>query len=171
MKCGDQHGCTGSSSEASTVGMPREEVAMDEDPAKRRVERAERAHYHFEAERRRREQESAKAQLLIDRFVAQATEAGLATEELTARPWSGSGRYRTGVVGWYLRRDRSVGVGLDGGYYVLVVAPQRFGRWRTVPVHATPPPLQVGQGARDGESVALDVLLETRLQWSASAEG
>jgi hypothetical protein len=144
---------------------------MGEDAAKRRAERAERAEYHAEAQRRRSEQEAAEAQVLIDRFVGQATQAGLATEELTARPWSGRGRYRTGVIGWYLRRDRSVGVGLDGGYYVLVVAPERFGRWRTVPVAPSPPPLQVGQGARDGESVALDVLLEMRLQWPGSPEG
>jgi len=144
---------------------------MGEDAANRRAERAEQAQYHVEAQRRRIERESAQAQVLVDGFVAQATQAGLATEELTARPWSGRGRYRTGVVGWYLRRDRSVGVGLDGGYYVLVVAPRRFGRWITVPVDPSPPPLQVGQGARDGESVALDVLLEMRLQWSASPEG
>lgn len=144
-------------------------VPMGDDAAKRRAERAEQASYHVEAQRRRSEQESAEAQVLVDRFVAQATQAGLATEELTARPWSGRGRYRTGVVGWYLRRDRSVGVGLDGGYYVLVVAPERFGRWRTVSVDPSPPPLQVGQGARDGESVALDVLLEMRLHWSGSA--
>jgi hypothetical protein len=143
------------------------EGSMGEDAAKHRAERAERADYHVEAQRRRGEQESAKAQVLVDRFVAQATQAGLATEELTARPWSGRGRYRTGVVGWYLRRDRSIGVGLDGSYYVLVVAPERFGRWRTVPLEPTPPPLQVGQGARDGESIALKNLLELRLQWSA----
>ena len=147
------------------------EVPMGDDAAKRRAERAEHADYHVEAQRRRREQDSEKAQVLVDRFVARATQAGLATEELTARPWSGRGRYRTGVVGWYLRSDRSVGVGLDGSFYVLVVAPQRFGRWRTVPVEPTPPPLQVGQGARDGESVALDVLLEMRLQSSGSAPG
>ena len=137
---------------------------MGDDPAKRRAERAERADYHVEAQRLRSEQDSAKAQVLVDRFVARATEAGLATEELTARPWTGRGRYRTGVVGWYLRRDRSVGVGVDGGFYVLVVAPERFGRWRTVRVEPTPPPLQVGRGARDGESVTLDALLEKRLQ-------
>lgn len=138
---------------------------MGEDAARRRAERAGRADYHVAAQRRRSEQESAKAQVLVDRFVARATRTGLATEELTARPWSGRGRYRTGVVGWYLRRDRSVGVGVNGSYYVLVVPPQRFGRWRTVPVDPAPPPLQVGQGARDGESVALDALLEMRLQW------
>ncbi len=137
---------------------------MGEDAAERRAERAAGAEYHVEAERRRREQESAEAQVLLDRFVEQATAAGLPTEELTARPWSGRGRYRTGVVGWYLRRDRSVGVGLDGGYYVLVVSPQRLGRWRTVAVAPTPPSLQVGRGARDGESVTLAELLELRLR-------
>jgi hypothetical protein len=138
---------------------------MSDDAAKRRAERAENAAYHADAQRRRSEQESAKAQLLVDDFVARATQAGVATEELTVRPWSGAARYRTGVHGWYLRRDRSVGVSADGGYYVLVVAPVRFGRWRTVHVEPTPPPLQVGQGARDGESVALDVLLDMRLAW------
>src|SRR3954451_2751732 len=117
---------------------------MAEEQAHRRTDPGELAEYHVAAQRRRSEQESAKAQVLIDRFVAQATHAGLATEELTVRPWSGRGRYRTGVVGWYLLRDRSVGVGADGGYYVLLVPPVRFGRWRTVPVKPTPPPLQVG---------------------------
>ena len=139
---------------------------MGDDAARRRAERLENAAAQGEALQRRSEQESAEAQKLVDRFVARATEAGLPTEELTARPWSGRGRYRTGVVGWYLRRDRSVGVGQDGAYYVLVVAPQRFGRWRTVTLEPSPPPLQVGKGARDGESVALDVLLESRLQSS-----
>ncbi len=137
----------------------------EDDAARRRAERVERAEHHVDVHRRRSEQESAKAQLLIDRFVAQATQAGLATEELTARPWSGRGRYRTGVVGWYVRRNLSIGVGVDGGYYVLVVPPVRFGRWRTVTVEPSPPPLQVGKGARDGESVALETLLERRLQW------
>src|SRR3954447_17948499 len=139
---------------------------MADDTEDRRSSRAQRADYHLQAQRLRREQEAVAAQVLIDRFVARATEAGLAPEELTARPWSGRGRYRTGVLGWYLRRDRTVAVGVDGSYYLLAVAPKRFGRWRTVPLDPAPPPLQVGQGARDGESVALAELLETRLGWS-----
>lgn len=138
---------------------------MSDDEEQRRFDRAERAGYHAEAQRRREEEESAKAQLLIDEFVAQATEAGLPTEELTAHPWSGRGRYRTGVVGWFLRRDRSVGVGVDGAFYLLAVPPVRFGRWRRVHLQPTPPPLQVGKGARDGESFALKELLDMRLQW------
>jgi hypothetical protein len=138
---------------------------MSEDAAQRRDDRAERAGYHVEAHRQRSERESAKAQALVDRFVVKAKQAGLATEELTARPWSGRGRYRTGVVGWYLRRDHTIGISRDGKYYVLVVAPMRFGRWRTVRVDPTPPPLEVGRGARDGEAIDLGALLELRLRW------
>ena len=125
--------------------------------------RADRAHEHREAQRRRRAQESARAQVLVDRFVEQARRAGIPTEELTARPWTGGSRYRTGIVGWYLRNDRSVGVSADGRYYELVVPPVRLGRWRTIQVEPAPPPLQVGEGARDGESIALADLLAIRL--------
>src|SRR5829696_3533159 len=97
--------------------------AMTEDAATPKDERTERAHYHVAAQQRRDERESAKAQVLIDRFVARAVQTGLPTEELTAAPWSGRGRYRTGVVGWYLRENRSIGVSVDGDYYVLVVPP------------------------------------------------
>jgi hypothetical protein len=138
---------------------------MGDDAAERRRELTERAAYHAEVQRRRADEESAKAQTLIDRFVAQAEQVGLPTEELTARPWSGSARYRTGVVGWYLRRNQSVGVDIDGRFYVLNVPPVRFGRWRTVPLVPTPPPLVVGKGAGDGEVFDLDVLLRQRLQW------
>jgi hypothetical protein len=138
---------------------------MSDDLARHKAEQAERAEYHVAANRRRSEEEAAKAQVLLDRFVERAREAGLPTEELTARPRSGGGRYRTGVTGWYLRRDRTVGVGVDGSYYLLNVAPVRFGRWRTVRIDPTPPVLQVGRGGRDGESVALDEALEARLQW------
>jgi hypothetical protein len=141
---------------------------MDDDEAaeraRRRAERAERAGHHRAAHEGRREHESAKAQVLVDRFVADALGAGLPTEKLTARPWSGRGRYRTGLVGWYLRSDRSVAVGVDGSYYRLVVAPVRFGRWRTLRLSPSPPPLLVGEGARDGESIALATLLELRLE-------
>lgn len=141
---------------------------MGEDGSERRARRAEQAEQHIRARQRRDEQESAEAQLLVDRFVEQAGRDGLATEELTARPWSGNGRYRTGVVGWYLRRDRSIGVGQDGSYYVLIVAPVRFGRWRTVRVDPSPPPLEVGKGGRDGDAIALADLLRSRLQWPGS---
>jgi hypothetical protein len=141
---------------------------MGEDAAQRRAELAD---FHARAQRRRDEEDSAKAQVLLDRFVEQATRVGLPTEELTARPWTGRGRYRTGIVGWYLRRNRSVGVGTDGGFYVLTVPPVRFGRMRTVRVDPSPPPLVVGKGAGDGEVMDLDVLLEKRLHSSGPLSG
>jgi len=134
----------------------------------RREERAAQADYHVAAQQRRDEEESARAQVILDGFVERATQAGLATEALTVRPWSGGGRYRTGVVGWYLKRDQSVGVDTEGRFYVLVVAPHRLGRWRTVTIEPTPPPLQVGKGGRDGDSVALDTLLQKRMEWADS---
>ncbi len=130
-----------------------------------RQDRAARARELGAAQDRRRRLESERAQALVDRFVEDALRAGLPTEELTARPWSGAGRYRTGLVGWYLRRDRSVGISREGGYHVLVVAPRRgWGRWRPLRLDPVPPPLVVGEGARDGESVALDTLLRIRLE-------
>jgi hypothetical protein len=136
-----------------------------EESAQRRTDRAERLEEQARAQRHRNERESAEAQQLIDRFVARARGAGLATQELTARPWSGRGRYRTGIEGWYLRKDHSIGVGVDGRYYLLATPPVRLGRWRTVPVEPTPPTLEVGRGARDGESIDLKDLLELRLRW------
>ena len=144
---------------------------MTEDAARWRAEQAERAQYHVQANRRRSEDEAAKAQVMIDRFVERATQAGLPTEELTARPWSGTGRYRTGVVGWFLRRTGSVGVGTDGRFYVLNVAPVPLGRWRKVHIDPSPPPLFVGKGGGDGETFALDELLEMRLHWSDQGSG
>jgi hypothetical protein len=138
---------------------------MTEDAARHRAEAAERAAYHAAANRRREQEEAAKAQVMVDRFVERARAAGLPTEELTARPWSGSGRYRTGVIGWFLRRNGSVGVDTDGRFYVLNVPPVTFGRWRTVRIEPSPPPLVVGKGGGDGETFALDELLEMRLHW------
>jgi hypothetical protein len=134
-----------------------------EDSPDRRSEMDEQAEYRVAAARRQREREAAKAQTLIDAFIEEAARVGLPTEELTARPWSGSGSYRTGVTGWFLRRDRSIGIDTQGRFYILVVPPQRFGRWRSVSIEPSLPVLQPGQGARDGETASLETLLQLRL--------
>ena len=64
---------------------------------------------------------------------------------------------------WYLNRDGSLGVTPDGGYYVLVTSPSLLARVRGVRLQPVDPPLQVGAGARDGESIALNALLTLRL--------
>jgi hypothetical protein len=124
----------------------------------------ERADYHVRMQEQRRARESARAQAMVDEFARTARERGLALTDLTARTWKGSSRYRTGVRGWYLRLDRSVGVDADGRYYALLVPPRSLARFRGVEVEPSPPPLQVGEGARDGESIALAELLRLRLE-------
>ena len=141
---------------------------MADDAAQRRAELAD---FHAQAQRRRDEQDSAKAQVLLDRFVERAAQTGLPTEKLRARPWTGRGSYRTGLVGWYLRRDRAIGVDTDGRFYVLVVPPVRFGRLRAVRVQPSPPPLDAGRGGRDGEAADLPTLLEERFQWRGPLHG
>ena len=69
----------------------------------------ERADYHVRKQQERRARESAKAQELLDEFVRTALDQGLPTTELTAKTWKGKGRYATGVRGWYLRLDQSLG--------------------------------------------------------------
>ena len=126
--------------------------------------RREAAQAHADRMAQARARETARAAELIAGFVADATGRGIATRPLLARPAEKPPSYPTGLVGWYLNRDGSLGVTPDGGYYVLVTPRSRLGRVRGVRVQPTDPPLQVGAGARDGESIALDVLLALRLE-------
>ena len=135
----------------------------EDDVARRREEAREKAAYHAAAAERARAQDVREATATIDAFVAAATERGLRTARFTARPYSGGGRLRTDVEGWYVKRDRSLGVGRDGGWYVLVVPPSLRARLTGVRLEPSEPSTQVGRGARDGESIALDVLLQQRL--------
>jgi hypothetical protein len=134
------------------------------DDVSRANDAGERADYHVRMQEQRRARESAKAQVMIDEFVRSARDRGLTTTELTARTWSGPRRYGTGVQGWYLRLDRSVGVDPGGRYYVLLVPPRPLARFRGVEIAPSDPPLQVGEGARDGESIALSELVRLRLE-------
>ena len=70
---------------------------------------------------RSRAAETARARELLRGLVEELRRRGVAPGPLRAR--AGSARYRTDVVGWYLRADGSLGVGERGEYYVLDVAP------------------------------------------------
>lgn len=105
--------------------------------------------------------ESERAQILIDAFVMKAMELGIAPEPLRARTFSGA-EVKTDKVGWYIRKNKSIAVGTDGGYYQLTV-PGGSGfmdRLRGVRLKATPPPLVVGRGGRDGETGDLTEFLD-----------
>lgn len=107
--------------------------------------------------------EAVRAQRLIDRFLAAAQQAGLEPQPLEARLLSGR-TVRTDKQGWYLRRDRSVAIGADGGYYQLLVPGGLQERLRGVRLRPTPPPTIVGRGGKDGETGPLQDFLDRLLK-------
>ncbi|RKS75624.1 hypothetical protein CLV35_2101 [Motilibacter peucedani] len=111
----------------------------------------------------RRRADAAQAAELLRGFAAEATRQGIPTTELTARGDDGRARYRTGLRGWYLRRNRTLGVGEDGSFYILSVPGGLRARLTGVTVPPSDPPLVVGAGGRDGESIPLPDLLHLRL--------
>jgi hypothetical protein len=112
---------------------------------------------------RARADDVARARVLVSGFVTEARRRGIVASRLLARGGDSRDTYRTGLTGWYLRRDGSLAIAEDGEMYVLVV--RRSLRSRITGVHLTAdePRLQAGIGARDGESIALAALLDLRL--------
>ena len=105
--------------------------------------------------------ESERAQVLIDAFIAKAMELGIHPEPLRARTFAGA-EVKTDKLGWYIRKNHSIAVGTDGGYYQLTVpgGSGLMARLRGVKLAATPPPLVVGRGGRDGETGDLTEFLD-----------
>lgn len=123
-------------------------------------QRREAAGEHAERLRRRQEAESARAQALLDEFTAAALRAGLATTRLVVTGYGGRGRATSDVEGWYVRNDRSMGVGTDGRLYVLTAPLGLLDRVRGVHLSPIAPPLVLGAGGRDGDSIDLTDALE-----------
>jgi len=112
--------------------------------------RQQRVKQMAELAEQRQQDESAQAQVLIDEFVRQAEALGLAPVDLKATV--GGRLVRTDVRGWYLRRDHTIAIGTDGGYYRLGLPGGWAARLRGVHPTPSPPPLVVGRGGKDGES-------------------
>lgn len=107
--------------------------------------------------------ESMAAQRLIDDFLVAVEQRGIAPVPLRVTLFNGRSA-RTDRQGWYLRRNRSVAIGSDGGYYVLAVPGGIAEQVRGVRLQRTPPPLVVGRGAKDGEGGDLRDFLELVLE-------
>jgi hypothetical protein len=107
--------------------------------------------------------ESAKAQVLIDEFVRQAKAAGIPPEPLRATLFGGQS-VKTDKVGWYLRKNKSLAIGVNGEYYVLTVPGGWKERLTGVKLEPSPPPLVIGKGGKDGETGDLAEFLAWRLQ-------
>ncbi len=140
---------------------------MSEDWTERRREAAAE---HAERLRRREAAENARAQELLDRFAAAAQRAGLPAEELKVRGYDGTRFARSDVTGWYVRQDRSMGVGTDGRLYILTAPLGFLDRWRRVHLEPIAPPLVLGAGGRDGDSIDLADALERLLPGWSSGE-
>lgn len=116
---------------------------------------------------RKQAAETERAKVLVAEFVAAMTAAGVAPGPLRARAADGAVRYQTGLRGWYVRRNRAMAVGEDGAFYLLDVPRSTRSRLLGVRIAPSDPPLQVGVGARDGESMPLERLLRQRLEAGA----
>jgi hypothetical protein len=134
------------------------------DQASWREERREAAAAQAAALERRKAGESAQARELLVGFVQEMRARGVEPEPLRAQVVGSAASYRTGVVGWYLRRNRSLGVDADANFYILGVPASLKSRLAGVTLLPSDPPLVVGQGARDGESMPLKELLRLRLE-------
>lgn len=150
---------------ATRQDAPRDPHAA-EDPRRQerwRQERRAAAEAHAASLARLRAAESAQARELVSGFVQEALRRGIRTRALRARAYSGGATYRTGLRGWYLMRQGNLAVDTDANYHVLTVPPSLLARVRGVTLVPEDPPLAVGRGARDGESMPLEMLLRLRL--------
>lgn len=116
-----------------------------------REERARDAERRIELSRLAAEREAQAAQELIDRFIVDARARGLEPVPLKAVTLDGH-VVRTDKRGWYLRRNHSIAIDVDGGYHVMTVPGGWRERLRGVKLQPVLPPLQVGKGGRDGET-------------------
>ncbi len=117
--------------------------------------RREAALAHEERLRAQRAQQTRQARALIAAFVARARRQGVEPTALVARDYSGRGPFRTDQRGWYVRTNQSAAVGEDGEFYVLVVDGGLRARLSGARLRPSEPPLVLGSGGRDGESIDL----------------
>ena len=112
---------------------------------------------------RARSAEAEQAGQLLADFVRDARDRGLPAVALRARARNGRALYRTGLTGWYLKRNGSIAVDQDCRFYLMSAPTSTVARLRGTHLAPSDPPLVVGLGGRDGESMPLADLLAVRL--------
>ena len=125
--------------------------------------RGEAAAEHAARLDRQRAAEAKQASALLAEFVREARERSLPTVALRARALNGRTLYRTGLTGWYLRRNGTIAVDENGDFFVMSAPTSLQARLRGSTLTPSDPPLVVGAGGRDGESIPLPDLLRQRL--------
>jgi hypothetical protein len=139
-------------------------VVVVDDQTSWREQRREAAAAQAAALDQRKALETSQARELLAEFILQVQKAGVEPQPLRAQVVGSGTSYRTNLTGWYLRRNRSLAVDAEGNYYILGTAPSLKARLAGVQISPSDPPLIVGVGARDGESVPLKRLLSMRLE-------
>ncbi|GIJ00132.1 hypothetical protein CLV28_2562 [Sediminihabitans luteus] len=130
------------------------------DVAAWRAERTAAAEARAAGLERRRQRDSAEAARAIEEFLVRARAQGVEPVPLRARGYHGDATFRTGLRGWYLRANRTVGIDTDGRFYVLSVPTGPLTWLRGARPAASDPPLVLGAGGRDGESISMADALE-----------
>lgn len=77
--------------------------------------------------------------------------------------YSGGRTARTPLRGWYLRKDHKAGIDIEGNFYLLTRPLTVLDVLRGVTPRPSRPPLVLGAGGRDGDSVELTDALERLL--------
>ncbi|QAY64076.1 hypothetical protein ET495_13555 [Xylanimonas allomyrinae] len=124
------------------------------------AQRTEAARVQAERLRARQDAVHRQAEALLSEFLPVVTAHGPAPQALRVRGYGGRGEARTRLRGWYLRMDRTAALGTDGRFYVLIAPLSAVDRLRGVHPAPARPPLVLGEGGKDGESVELPVALE-----------
>ena len=124
------------------------------------AQRTEAARVQGERLAARKNAEHVKAEALIAQHFPLIQQKGPAPVPLVVQGYGGIGSARTNLTGWYLRHNRTVALGTDGKFYVLTAPLSLKDRITGVRPQPTRPPLIIGEGGKDGESVPLEEALK-----------
>lgn len=109
----------------------------------------------------RQNAEHERAEALLASFLPVVTTRGPKPVDLIVQGYGGQGTARSKLRGWYLRNNRTCALGTDGKFYVLIAPLNRFHpSWLKVDVQPTRPPLIIGEGGKDGDTIDLAEALE-----------
>jgi hypothetical protein len=144
-----------------------DEAAAEAESAAWQQKRRAAADERLAALDRRKAAETEQAAKHVVAFLRDAQARQLPTTRLRAGSQNGRGTYRTSLEGWYIKRNQTLAIGVDGNFYIMSAPASLAARVTGVVVHPSDPPLIVGAGGRDGESMALADLLQQRLEAGA----
>lgn len=133
------------------------------------AQRTEAAREHERRLSQRRQAQTERARRMLHTFAAAARAANLPTEPLVVKGYGNRGSARTPLRGWYLRIDRTAALTPDGQFYVLTAPLTAWERLRGTTPAPSDPPLVLGAGGKDGDSIPLaDALTRLLPDWDAA---